>query len=145
MFLMFLLSVEYTKRPAPEPPRVVLVAEDEVVVRNIVCFLLSHEGYQVLSAADGKEALELAREYNGTIDLLLTDVKMPHMDGVSLAEHIIRERPGIRVLLMSGKTSSEIRDRNVQLPFLRKPFVPGTFRDKVRAVLNGPPARPQEF
>jgi len=142
---MFLLSIEIPKGPAPQAPRVVLVAEDEVVVRNIVCFLLNHEGYQVLSAADGKEALELAREYNGTIDLLLTDVKMPHMDGVVLAARMIKDRPGIRVLLMSGKTSSDIRDKNIQLPFLRKPFVPATFREKVRDVLNGPPAQPQEF
>jgi CheY-like chemotaxis protein len=123
----------------------VLVAEDEVLVRNIVCLLLQYEGYQVLSAADGKEALELARKYQGTIDLLLTDVKMPHMDGVLLAEHIINERPGIRVLLMSGKVSSEIREKNIRLPFLRKPFVPSVFRDKVRDVLNGPPAQPQEL
>ena len=142
---MFLLSVELPRGPVPQTPSVILVAEDEVVVRNIVCVLLHQEGYQVLSAADGKEALELAREYHGTIDLLLTDIKMPRMDGVLLAEHIINERPGIRVLLMSGQISSEIREKNVRLPFLRKPFVPGVFRDKVRNVLNGPPAQPQEL
>src|SRR5438477_4072310 len=128
---MFLLTLESLKGPVPQAPRVVLVAEDEVVVRNIVCFLLNHEGYQVLSAADGEEALELARQYQGTIDLLLTDIKMPRMDGISLAEHVINERPGIRVLLMSGQTSAQIRAKNVQLPFLRKPFVPAAFRDKV--------------
>ena len=116
-----------------------------MIVRNVVCLLLQREGYQVLSAADGKEALELAREYQGTIDLLLSDIKMPRMDGISLAEHVIEERPGIRVLLMSGKVSAEIRERNVRLPFLRKPFISSVFRDKVRDVLNGPPAQPQEF
>jgi CheY-like chemotaxis protein len=142
---MFLLTVEIPKGPVPETPRVVLVAEDEVVVRNIVCFLLHHEGHQVLSAADGEEALALAREYQGTIDLLLTDIKMPRMDGMTLAKRIVGERPGIRVLLMSGKLSSEIREKNVHLPFLRKPFVPAAFRGKVRDVLKGPPAQPQEF
>ena len=142
---MFLLSVEFPKGQLAHTPGVVLVAEDEVIVRNIVCLLLQREGYQVLSAADGKEALELAREYRGTIDLLLSDVKMPRMDGISLAEHVINERPGIRVLLMSGKLSDEIRKQNIRLPFLRKPFVPSVFRDKVRAVLSGPPAQPQEF
>jgi CheY-like chemotaxis protein len=142
---MFLLSVELPKGPVGQPPRVVLVAEDEVVVRNIVCLLLNREGYQVLSAADGTEALELARQYHGTIDLLLTDVKMPRMDGVALAERIISERPGIRVLLMSGRASSEIRDKNIQLPFLRKPFIHSVFRDKVRDVLSGPAAQPEEF
>ena len=142
---MFLLSIEFPKGQLPHPSSVVLVAEDEVVVRNIVCLLLQREGHQVLSAADGKEALEVAREYRGTIDLLLSDVKMPHMDGISLAEHIINERPGIRVLLMSGKVSEDVRKENIRLPFLRKPIVPSVFRDKVRAVLSGPPAQPQEF
>ena len=98
IFLMFLLSVEFPKGPAPQTPRVVLVAEDEVVVRNVVCLILQRDGYQVLSAADGREALELARQYQGTIDLLLSDINMPEMDGPSLAEHVIEERPGIRVL-----------------------------------------------
>ncbi len=142
---MFLLSVEFPKGQLPPTAGVVLVAEDEVVVRNIVCHLLNREGYQVLSAADGAEALQLAREYRGTIDLLLSDVKMPHLDGISLAERIISERPGIRVLLMSGKISEEIREENIRLPFLRKPFVPSVFRDTVRAVLSGPPAQPQEL
>src|SRR5438270_4201638 len=112
---MFLLTLESFNAPAPDAPRVVLVAEDEVVVRNIVCFLLNHEGYHVLSAADGQEALALAREYQGPIDLLLTDITMPRMNGIALAEHVIKERPGIRVLLMSGKVSSEIREKNIHL------------------------------
>jgi CheY-like chemotaxis protein len=70
---------------------------------------------------------------------------MPEMDGLSLADQIISERPGIRVLLMSGKISSEIREKNIRLPFLRKPFVSKVFRNKVRDVLNGPPAQPQEL
>jgi CheY-like chemotaxis protein len=142
---MFLLSIELPKGSIHQTPGVILVAEDEVIVRNVVCLLLQREGYQVLSAADGKEALELARQYQGTIDLLLSDIQMPRMDGISLAEHVIEERPGIRVLLMSGKVSAEIRERNIRLPFLRKPFVSSVFRDKVRDVLNGPPAQPQEF
>jgi two-component system, cell cycle sensor histidine kinase and response regulator CckA len=142
---MILLSVESAKRPVPETPSIILVAEDEVLVRNIVCMLLNHEGYQVLSAADGQEALDLAREYHGEIDLLLTDIKMPRMDGVSLAKQIIQERPGIRVLLMSGEVSDEIREKNVRLPFLRKPFIPSVFRDRVRDVLSGPPAQLQKF
>jgi two-component system cell cycle sensor histidine kinase/response regulator CckA len=142
---MILLSVEFPRGSVPPAPSVILVAEDEVVVRNIVCLLLHHEGYQVLAAADGKEALELAHEYHGQIDLLVTDMRMPRMDGLSLAERVISERPGIRVLLMSGIMSDEIREKNVRLPFLRKPFVSSVFRDKVRDVLNGPPAQPQEL
>jgi CheY-like chemotaxis protein len=142
---MFLLSAEFPKGMAPQVPGAILVAEDEVVVRNIVCMLLQHEGYEVLSAADGEEALQLAREYHGAIDLLLTDIRMPRMDGVQLAQQVVLERPGIRVLLMSGKLSDEIRERNVRLPFLRKPFVPSVFRKRIREVLSGPPAEPQEF
>jgi CheY-like chemotaxis protein len=119
---------------------VILVAEDEVMVRNIVRHLLQAEGHEVLAAADGEEALELARQYDGTIDLLITDVKMPRMDGLALVQKLLETRPNIRILVMSGQASGELRGRNVSLPFLRKPFVPGAFREKVRQVLNSPEA-----
>ena len=118
---------------------IILVAEDEVVVRNTVRLLLEREGHEVLVATDGFEALELSRQYHGTIDLLLTDVKMPRMDGLSLVEQLIKERPGIKILVMSGKVSTNDLDKLQPLPFLRKPFSPQTFRNKIREVLNAPP------
>jgi CheY-like chemotaxis protein len=117
---------------------IILVAEDDVIVRNTARLLLEGEGHVVLVATDGYEALELSRDYNGAIDLLLTDVKMPRMGGLALVEQIRKERPGIRILVMAGKISSE--DLTQQLPFLRKPFSADTFRDKVREVLHRPSA-----
>ena len=106
------------------------------MVRNLVRHLLEAEGHEILAAADGYEALELSRKYAGTIDMLITDVKMPHMDGLSLIEKLLKERPNVRVLVMSGHTSEELRGQNAGFTFVRKPFMPGVFRDKVREVLN---------
>jgi len=116
---------------------IILVAEDDVIVRNTARLLLEAEGHVVLVATDGYEALELSRDYNGAIDLLLTDVKMPRMGGLALVEQILKERPGIRILVMAGKMSSEDL---TQLPFLRKPFSAEVFREKVREVLHRPSA-----
>src|SRR5689334_15411347 len=109
---------------------IILVAEDEVIVRNTVRLLLEREGHEVLVATDGFEALELSRQYQGTIDLVLTDVKMPRMDGLALVEQLIKERPGIKILVMSGQISTNELLR--PLEFLRKPFSPEAFRNKIR-------------
>src|SRR5258707_2436445 len=119
---------------------VILIAEDEVMVRNLVRHILEAEGHEVLAAADGAEALVLARRYQGTIDLLITDVRMPRMDGISLIQELLKERPNLRVLVMSGKTSGELHALPRTLPFLRKPFAASVFREKVRQLPKGPPA-----
>ena len=118
---------------------VILVAEDEVMIRNLVTILMQREGYFVLSASDGHEGLELSRKYPGTIDLLITDVQMPRLNGTDLCAHLLEERPGIKVLIMSGADMKEIVGQNVNLPFLPKPFDGETLKARVRAVL-GPPA-----
>jgi two-component system cell cycle sensor histidine kinase/response regulator CckA len=118
---------------------VILIAEDEVMVRNLVRHLLEAEGHEILAAADGYEALELSRKYAGTIDMLITDVKMPHMDGLALIEKLLKERPNVRVLVMSGHTSGELRGQQAGFTFVRKPFLPRVFRDKVREVLGNKP------
>ena len=81
---------------------VILVADDEVLIRNLVTLLMQREGYFVLSAADGQEGLELSRKYPGTIDLVITDVQMPRLNGTDLCAHLLEDRPGIKVLVMSG-------------------------------------------
>ena len=116
---------------------IILVAEDEVVVRNFVRLLLQRDGHEVLVATDGYEALELSRQYCGTIDMLLTDITMPRMDGFALVEQIVKERPGIKILVMSGKMPSGAEF--TELPFLRKPFTHDVLRNKVWDVLNMPP------
>jgi two-component system, cell cycle sensor histidine kinase and response regulator CckA len=118
---------------------VILVVEDEVLVRNFVCLQLQRDGYQVLAAADGVEALQVARAYTGMIHMLLTDVMMPRMDGLALARQMLEERPGTRILVMSGRVVSEGKEQTIDLPFIRKPFVAKALREKVKEVLKNPP------
>ena len=118
---------------------VILVADDEALIRNLVTLLLQHDGYFVLSAADGHEGLELSRKYPGPIDLVITDVQMPRLNGTDLCAHLIQERPGIKVLVMSGADVSEIVSQNANMPFLPKPFDGETLKARVRAILATPP------
>jgi DNA-binding response OmpR family regulator len=114
---------------------VILLAEDEPLVRNVVRAILTDAGYHVLDAGDGEQALEISRRYTGSIHMLLTDVKMPKMNGLELSAHIARERPGIKVLMMSGKLSGELLLIGKSVDFLRKPFLPKTLRAKLNALL----------
>jgi DNA-binding response OmpR family regulator len=97
--------------------------------------LLQQDGYFVLSAADGHEGLELSRQYPGSIALVITDMMMPRLNGADLCAHLLAERPGIKVLVMSGADISEIVSQNVNLPFLPKPFDGQTLKARVRALL----------
>jgi len=82
---------------------VILVVDDEVIVRNIVQKILTKEGFAVLAAADGEEALELLQTFPDTIDLLLTDIDMPRLDGFHLAKRVPLQKPEVKILFMSGK------------------------------------------
>jgi len=134
-----------TKPPADTPEGhmagarqpVILVADDEALIRNLVTLLLQQDGYVVLSAADGHEGVELSRRYPGTIDLLITDMVMPRMNGSDLCAHLREERPGIKVLVMSGGDIGEIIRQNADLPFLPKPFDGQSLKSRVRAILAG--------
>ena len=114
---------------------VILVVDDEIILRDLVHMLLDGEGYNVLAAADGTEALELSRTHPGKIDLLLTDVEMPRLDGITVYRRIHAERRTIKVLFMSGGISDSL-----ELPtgsaFLPKPFLTSTLCTKVREVLE---------
>src|SRR5262245_55000859 len=84
-------------------PATILVVDDNVAVRTLVCRVLSIEGYNVLEAASGREALSIAGNLDAPFDLLLTDVKMPEMDGVELARRLKESAPAHRVLFISGQ------------------------------------------
>jgi CheY-like chemotaxis protein len=119
-----------------EGKAVILVVDDEPSVRNVVQMSLTDAGYQVLTASDGAEALDVSRAYSGAIDLVVSDVVMPNMPGTELAERIVQERPGIRVLLMTGKLSAGIPPH--LLPgLLRKPFRPKQLLERIRQLLGG--------
>jgi DNA-binding response OmpR family regulator len=122
---------------------IILVADDEVMIRNLVTLLLQEEKYIVLSASDGQEGLELSRRYPGTIDLVITDVEMPRLNGMNLCAHLLEERPGIKVIVMSGTDMGEIVRQNVNLPFLPKPFDGEALLARVRAILCVPVKSPE--
>ena len=115
---------------------VILIAEDEPIVRNLVQLMLTREGYTLLSANDGQEALEICEAFIHAIHLLLTDVRMPRMDGITLAERVRALRPDVKVIIMSSETATTILERNVHDAFLRKPFIPPTLLKCVQGVLN---------
>jgi CheY-like chemotaxis protein len=117
---------------------VILLAEDEPLVRNLVQIMLVKEGYAVLAANDGQEALEICNIFKHPIHLLLTDVRMPRMDGFTLKERVRAQRPDIRVILMSGEMTETIATENTPDAFLRKPFIPPTLLKCVQKVLAGP-------
>ena len=117
----------------------VLVVEDEPDVRRVVCEMLSMQGYTVLVAPGPVEALEIFTNDPGGIDLLLTDVIMPVMNGRELHERVASLRPGIKTLYMSGYTDGVIDDTGI-LPegvnFLQKPFTPDALSSKVAEILK---------
>jgi two-component system CheB/CheR fusion protein len=129
-----------------EAPRggaeVVLLVEDEEKVRKLARTILAHRGYVVLEARDGREGLSVSAGHQGKIDLLLSDVVMPELGGRELADLILKMRPGIKVLLMSGHTQDVVVKEGVKAgtPFLQKPFAPADLARKVREVLDSPAA-----
>ena len=114
-----------------------MVVEDDVMVRRITCDVLRRSGYRVIGAADGKAALDLARAYDGPIDLLLTDVVIPSMSARELADALHAERPAIGVLYMSGHTD-ETRARHgvTEGRILSKPFTSRVLTAAVRRALE---------
>ncbi len=123
---------------------IILVADDEVLIRNLVTLLLQGEGYVVLSASDGQEGLELSRKYPGTIDLVITDVEMPRLNGMNLIAHLLEERPGIKSIVMSGTDMSEIVSQNINLNFLPKPFDGDALLARVRTLIGVPVLSPEQ-
>ena len=121
-------------------PMVILLVEDDVHVQYFFWNLLKADGYTVLTAGDGKAALEVSRNYPGSIDLLLSDVEMPRMGGLELWKNITAERPGIKVLMMSGALEGREEVSMSGLPVLQKPFTDSSLRDAIEALLG--PIRP---
>ena len=123
----------------PQGDETILVVEDEPQVRVVTGRILQSLGYQVLEAAHGEEALRVAQEYKGQIDLLLTDVVMPHMNGNILAERMQKIRPGTKVLFVSGFVDEGILSQagvRKGTGFLQKPFTDYALAGKVREVIG---------
>jgi PAS domain S-box-containing protein len=125
--------------PRAQASETVLVVEDSDDLREIVDRILTQSGYQVMVAADGAEAIEMSRKFTGHIDLLLTDVVMPHMQGNELAPLLVAARPGLRVLYMSGFAQPALAADGTlppELALLDKPFNEPTLLARVREVLE---------
>ena len=121
--------------PAPDKGKTILLAEDEQVVRTLVLTVLQQSGYHVITGVDGKDALEKSRLFKGTIDLLLSDVNMPHMTGIELATQMQIERPLIPVLLMSGM-AARLSPLNEGWQVLLKPFMCDMLRRTIQHLLQ---------
>ncbi|MEA3209559.1 MAG: hypothetical protein QOE70_2616 [Chthoniobacter sp.] len=118
---------------------VILVVEDEEIVRNLVCEVLKEQGYRVLGTDRGSEALRLVRNLAGEIDLLISDVVMPEMNGAMVAQRVREISPKARVLFVSGYSEHDMADQGLaplSYRVLQKPFTPAALARKVREVLD---------
>lgn len=115
----------------------ILLVEDDPAVRRVLQRMLNAAGFRVITAAGGDEALERISSEPGPIDLLLTDMMMPRMTGDELAEKVEAQRPGTRVLLMSGRPPDPGRMTRPSHPFLEKPMTSKELVDAVSGVLEG--------
>ncbi|HPQ68605.1 MAG TPA: PAS domain S-box protein [bacterium] len=147
-----MFSIFFPEETAPEeditvtPQRMIhrgsetiLLVEDEQMVRDLAVKVLEHSGYKVLTAENGAEALLLAKRSLAEIDLLVTDVIMPQMNGRTLYEQLHRLKPQMKVLFISGYTADVIAQHGVLekgMNFLQKPFVLNAFIAKVRETLD---------
>jgi len=128
-----------TSLDSTEGQGTILLVEDEDGVRELTARTLIMQGYQVLMAGNGQEALQVSNGYDGPINLLLTDVVMPLMDGRSLVKQLQPQRPEMRVLYMSGYADRPLVKEFMSDPsiaFLAKPFNMESLTQKVRAVLT---------
>jgi PAS domain S-box-containing protein len=126
-------------QPERSGPATILVADDEAVLRQVAHRTLIARGYTVLLAASGEEALAVADQYSGRIDLLFTDVVMPGLRGPGLAAALLRSRPGMKVLLTSGYAEDVIGQRGIESTvgeFLPKPYTPSMLSAAVDALLG---------
>jgi PAS domain S-box-containing protein len=138
-------SAEPQRAVAAEPalparPATILLVEDDRAVRLLVKRVLDRQGYKIIEAQDGGEAVMMAERYDGRIDLLISDVVMPLMSGPDVAAHITGTRPDIKVMFVSGYTDDMISDRvgKEGFRFLPKPFNTATLLRDVAQALNEP-------
>jgi two-component system cell cycle sensor histidine kinase/response regulator CckA len=118
----------------------ILLVEDDDAVRAIARSVLEMYGYTVLEAGEPTSAIRICKAHAGPIDALLTDVVMPRLNGKRLSELLLAERPGMKVLFMSGYTNDSIVRQGILeagIQFLQKPFTPAALAAKLRSVLNG--------
>jgi CheY-like chemotaxis protein len=127
------------RAPLPRGSETILLVEDDEAVREITRIMLEEFGYTVMEAGDGETALALFREHGDRIQLVLTDVIMPKMDGKSLIQEIQRIRPDAKALFMSGYTADIINEQWLIDPgmnYISKPLNPDLLLGKIRSILT---------
>jgi DNA-binding NtrC family response regulator len=116
-------------------PATILLVDDDEALRRFVRRILLQQGFQVIEASDGAEALAVAAAYQQPVELLLTDVIMPRLNGLALAQALLEERPGVRVLYMSGyMEKSMMLGKHPESILLQKPFTPETLITALRRI-----------
>ena len=117
----------------------ILLVEDSDVVRDVIVRMLEADGFTVLPASCGEDALSVSRREDVSIDLLLTDIVMPEMGGVELADRLERERPGMRILFMTGYAEEVVVNEGILgkgRECIGKPFTQMDIVKKVQAILS---------
>ncbi|PCJ92754.1 MAG: response regulator [Hyphomicrobiales bacterium] len=117
----------------------ILVTEDDIAVRSFVSRALELDGHEIMTAEDGEDALEVLTAEEGAFDLLLTDVKMPIMDGIALTHRASRQWPGMPILMMTGYADQRERAKDLELivkDVVTKPFSLADIRTAVEGALE---------
>jgi len=123
-------------QPSTTAARTILVVEDDDTVRDLVKEILKQKGHNILTAMNGGDALQLARQHEGHIDVLITDMVMRRIDGMMLAKKMQSILPEIKIMLMSGYGEDVVRREDIKsFAFLQKPFLPNELVQKVEALL----------
>jgi two-component system, cell cycle sensor histidine kinase and response regulator CckA len=131
---------EYSDDHIVTGSQTVLLVDDDDPIRNLSCLYLRSKGYTVLQASNGAEALAVAAQHQGPIHLLITDTVMPGMSAPELVQRLQAQRPGTRVLYISGYTEDTIPIRGIpwdKAVFLQKPFSKASLISKVKQLLDG--------
>jgi two-component system, cell cycle sensor histidine kinase and response regulator CckA len=129
-------SARYNSMASVGNPATILLVDDDEDLRRLARLILIQQGFHVIEASDGADALEVVSAYGEPVDLLLTDVIMPKVNGLVLAQRLLQERPGIRVLYMSGYVEKSMwLAKHSELILLQKPFTPVALIAAVRQVL----------
>jgi two-component system cell cycle sensor histidine kinase/response regulator CckA len=122
------------EKGAQDTRETILLVEDEPAVRQLFMLALTRAGYRVFEARNGQEALKMFDQHGDTIDLLLTDLKMPYMGGAELAQHLRARRKTLKLIAISGYAGST--EDELEADFLAKPFSRDELLAKVREVLD---------
>jgi two-component system cell cycle sensor histidine kinase/response regulator CckA len=129
-------SDRYNSMASVGNPFTILLVDDDEAIRRLIQRILQQQGFHVIEASDGAEALKVASAYAEPVDLLLTDVIMPKVNGLVLAQLLSQERPGIGVLYMSGYVEqSMLLQKHPESILLQKPFTPDALIAAVRQIL----------